>query len=111
MVGEGLEVGSCGCVETEAVSVDWLRADDRSILVRLVPVQLLLGKLPLPGVLETYGLAEAYAPFITAFRNGDVAGWRRLLAERREWLRARNVWLLWFERGEILVWRNLFRHA
>lgn len=86
-------------------------ADSRAILIRLIPANLLLGLLPPRWLLEQYDLVDAYAPFIVAFKNGDLATWRRLLVERREWLRARSVWLLLFERGEILVWRNLFRNA
>ena len=89
----------------------WKVTDRRAILVRLLACAVLCGQMPRAGVLEEFGLVEAYGPLLSAFRAGDVARWRRLLAERREWLRARNVWLLLFERGEILVWRNLFRHA
>lgn len=95
----------------EEVSPSSDDSDSRAILIRLIPAKLLLGQLPPRDVLETYNLVDAYQPFITAFKDGDIASWRRLLAERREWLRARSVWLLWHDRGEILVWRNLFRHA
>ncbi|EJT46040.1 hypothetical protein A1Q1_05445 [Trichosporon asahii var. asahii CBS 2479] len=81
----------------------------RAILIRLVPVNLLLGYLPSPALLQQYDLP--YAPFIHAFRTGNVAAWRHLIHEHRAWLRARSLWLLLFERGEILVWRNLFRKA
>lgn len=83
----------------------------RAILIRLIPVALLLGHLPRRAVLDQYALTAEFTPFIHAFRTGNVPAWRRLLTERRDWLRARNIWLLWFERGEILVWRNLFRKA
>lgn len=61
-------------------------------------------------MLEYYDL-PVFAPLVQAFRDGDVVRWRALIAEHREWLRARHIWLVLFERGEILVWRNLFRHA
>ncbi|GMK56778.1 hypothetical protein CspeluHIS016_0306180 [Cutaneotrichosporon spelunceum] len=82
----------------------------RSILIKLVPAALLTGSLPAPGLLEEYSL-PVYAALVQAFRTGNVAQWRALVEQHREWLRARQVWLLLFERGEILVWRNLFRHA
>ncbi|BEI99806.1 hypothetical protein CcaverHIS631_0408490 [Cutaneotrichosporon cavernicola] len=82
----------------------------RSILIKLIPAALLTGSLPAPGVLEEYDLA-VFAALVQAFRNGDVARWRALVQQHRQWLRAQNIWLLLFERGEILVWRNLFRHA
>lgn len=86
-------------------------ADGRAILIRLIPAALLCGSLPSQGLLQHYDLQAAYGPLIAAFRDGDVARWRQLVAQQREWLRARNVWLLLFERGEILVWRNLFRQG
>lgn len=74
-------------------------------------MSLLLGRLPRRDVLAQYGLEAEFTPFIRAFRTGNVAQWRRLLKERQEWLRNRSIWLLWYERAEILVWRNLFRKA
>jgi hypothetical protein len=46
-----------------------------------------------------------------AFRTGNIPAWRRELDTNREWYRKRSIWLLLHERGEILVWRNLFRNA
>lgn len=80
----------------------------RAILIRLVPVYLLLGRLPSLPLLKQYSLPE-FLPLIEAFRSGNIPAWRRELDMNREWYRRRSVWLLVFERGEILVWRNLFR--
>jgi hypothetical protein len=80
----------------------------RSILIRLIPVNLLLGILPRSGVLEEYDLPQ-FVDLIKSFKNGDIAGWRKGLEISREWLRSRSVWLILYERGEILVWRNQFR--
>ncbi|CAK9780153.1 hypothetical protein CC85DRAFT_260142 [Cutaneotrichosporon oleaginosum] len=82
----------------------------QSILIKLIPAALLTGSLPAAGVLEEYDL-PVFAPLIEAFRDGNVPRWRALLEEHRVWLRAQHIWLLLFERGEIIVWRNLFRHA
>ncbi|ORY32307.1 hypothetical protein BCR39DRAFT_464718 [Naematelia encephala] len=80
----------------------------RAILVRLIPVNLLLGSLPTTTLLQTYNLPQ-FLPLIHAFKTGNIPAWRRELRQNRDWYRARNSWLLLFERGEILVWRNLFR--
>jgi hypothetical protein len=40
-----------------------------------------------------------------------VAAWRKELETNNEWYRSRQIWLILYERGEILVWRNLFRRA
>jgi hypothetical protein len=78
------------------------------ILIRLIPVNLLLGLLPDPAMLRAYSLTH-FVPLIHHFRVGNVAGWRRELDEQREWYRRRGIWLIIYERGEILVWRNLLR--
>ena len=77
-----------------------------AILIRLIPVNLLLGLLPDPAMLRAYSLTH-FEPLLQHFRTGNVAGWRRELNEKREWYRRRGIWLILFERGEILVWRNL----
>ncbi|OCF33358.1 hypothetical protein I316_05100 [Kwoniella heveanensis BCC8398] len=82
----------------------------RSILIRLIPVNLLLGLLPSQAILQQYDLPE-YVPLIQAYKTGNVPAWRKILEQRREWFRRRSVWLILYERGEILVWRNLFRRA
>lgn len=82
----------------------------RSIIIRLIPVNILLGRLPSPKILETYDLPQ-FTLLIDSFRTGNIALWRRVLEEHREWFRRRNIWLILYERGEILLWRNLFRQA
>ena len=79
-----------------------------AILIRLIPVNLLLGLLPDPAMLRAYSLTH-FEPLIHHYKTGNVAGWRRELDEKREWYRRRGIWLILFERGEILVWRNLLR--
>ena len=77
-----------------------------AILIRLIPVNLLLGLLPDPAMLRAYSLTH-FEPLIHHYKTGNVAGWRLELDEKREWYRRRGIWLILFERGEILVWRNL----
>ncbi|TYJ56376.1 hypothetical protein B9479_002924 [Cryptococcus floricola] len=82
----------------------------RSILIRLIPVNLLLGLLPSTETLQEYDLPHFYS-LIQAFKTGNVPVWRRILEEQREWFRRRSIWLILYERGEMLVWRNLYRSA
>ncbi|EAL21817.1 hypothetical protein CNBC5190 [Cryptococcus deneoformans B-3501A] len=77
---------------------------------RVKTVNLLLGRLPCPKTLETYDLPQ-FRPLIDSFRTGNIPLWRRVLEEHREWFRRRSIWLVLYERGEILLWRNLFRQA
>jgi hypothetical protein len=79
-----------------------------AILIRLIPVNLLLGLLPDPAMLRAYSLTH-FEPLIHHYKTGNVAGWRRELDGKREWYRRRGIWLILYERGEILVWRNLLR--
>jgi hypothetical protein len=78
----------------------------------LIPTNLLQGRLTTRAVLDAYHV-QIYIPFLHAFRMGNVSAWRRLLEmpANRDWLRKRNVWVMLYERGEILMWRNLFRRA
>jgi hypothetical protein len=80
----------------------------RAILIRLIPVNLLLGTLPSPALLQQFNLLQ-FMPLIGAYQSGNVPAWRRELEESRHWYRRRHVWLILYERGETLVWRNLFR--
>ena len=78
----------------------------------LIPVNLLLGRLAYRSSLDAYNLA-IYIPLQQAFRMGNIGQWRQILEQptNRDWLRRRNVWVMLYERGEILVWRNLFKRA
>lgn len=71
---------------------------------------MLLGDLPSSQLLHQHGLQQ-YLPLIHAFRTGNIPAWRAELERNREWYRGRSVWLLLYERGEILLWRNLFRRG
>jgi hypothetical protein len=79
-------------------------------LIRLTPINLLLGRLLSLNLLERYNL-QHFLPLIHAFQTGNIPAWRAELERNREWYRARSIWLVLYERGEILVWRNLFRLA
>lgn len=113
LVGQGLELVSRGLVAAAPVRHSHFRImqsilTGSAILIRLIPVNLLLGLLPDPAMLRAYSLTH-FEPLIHYFKTGNVAGWRRELDEKREWYRRRGIWLILYERGEILVWRNLLR--
>ena len=79
-------------------------------MIRSIPVNLLLGKHPRIDILNQYKL-QLFFPLINAYLTGNVAAWRKELETNNEWYRSRQIWLILYERGEILVWRNLFRRA
>ncbi|WWC58748.1 uncharacterized protein I303_101292 [Kwoniella dejecticola CBS 10117] len=80
----------------------------RSILIRLIAVNMLVGQLPSEATLREYDLLE-FLPLIYAYKSGNIPLWRRTLDQNRDWFRRRSIWLILYERGEILIWRNLFR--
>ncbi|WVW82279.1 hypothetical protein I302_104285 [Kwoniella bestiolae CBS 10118] len=82
----------------------------RAIIIRLIAVNLLVGILPSSRTLQEYNLSH-FLPLIHAYKTGNIPLWRRTLEENREWFRRRSIWLILYERGEILVWRNLFRNS
>ena len=76
----------------------------------MIPVNLLVGLLPNPALINQYNL-HALTPLLVAFRTGNIPAWRAELDKNREFYRRHGTWLVLFERGETLVWRNLFRRA
>ncbi|WWC86234.1 uncharacterized protein L201_001107 [Kwoniella dendrophila CBS 6074] len=82
----------------------------RAILVRLIAVNLLVGKLPSQNLLQEYNLPQ-FLPLIHSYKTGNIPLWRKTLENDREWFRKRSIWLILYERGEILVWRNLLRNT
>ncbi|KAK6905691.1 hypothetical protein I203_106521 [Kwoniella mangroviensis CBS 8507] len=82
----------------------------RAILIRLIAVNILVGQLPHPQTLQEYDLLK-FLPLIHAYKTGNIPLWSKTMDEDREWYRRRSIWLILYERGEILVWRNLFRNT
>ena len=66
--------------------------------------------MPTFTLIQQYKLFE-FLTLLQAFKQGNVSAFRRELRENREWYRSHSIWLILYERGEILVWRNLFRQA
>lgn len=87
------------------------------ILIRLVTTSLLLGVLPAPSLLKTFGLYEAFQPLVHGIQHGDLATYREALGvgsgpaaiERAEYFRRYKVLGVLREKGEVLVWRSLLR--
>ncbi|WWC66245.1 uncharacterized protein I206_100146 [Kwoniella pini CBS 10737] len=82
----------------------------RSIIIRLIAVKILLGRIPNENTLSEYNLPE-FLPLIHAYKTGNIPLWRKTLDNNRDWFRKRSIWLILYERGEILLWRNLFRQT
>ncbi|KAI5449722.1 hypothetical protein NCC49_004087 [Naganishia albida] len=83
----------------------------RAIFIRLLTCQILLGSFPAPHLLTHFNLAAQFGPLITAIRTGDRALYYRCFEQWGGWYRKRGLWLVLREKGEVLVWRSLFRNT
>lgn len=85
-------------------------AGNRSKLLKyLVPVQMLLGRLPRPGVLEQHGLRQ-YQPIAEALRSGGIGTLNRALAANQRRFIMEGIYLL-LERLKFPVYRRLFKRV
>ncbi len=91
------------------------QADDdafaRAIFVRLATCQILLGQFPRPHLLAEFGVTDPFLPLIAAIKAGDRAAYHSCFVRWSEWYRRRGIWLVLREKGEVLLWRNLFRNT
>ncbi|KAJ9092524.1 hypothetical protein QFC20_007337 [Naganishia adeliensis] len=83
----------------------------RAIFIRLLACQILLGSFPAPHLLSHFNLHAQFGPVIQAIRTGDRAMYYRCFEEWGGWYRKRGLWLVLREKGEVLVWRSLFRNT
>ena len=83
----------------------------RAIFIRLLTCQILLGHFPSPLLLDHFNLHAQFGPLLQAIKWGDRALYYQHFNRWSEWFRQRGLWLVLREKGEVLVWRSLFRHA
>ncbi|GAB4813904.1 hypothetical protein N2152v2_000950 [Parachlorella kessleri] len=79
------------------------------ILKYLVPVQLLLGVLPSPQLMQQYGLQQ-YAPIVQAMRTGDVRLFNDTMAQQQFRFIQEGTYLL-LEKLRQAVYRRLLRRV
>lgn len=84
-------------------------ANRARILKYLLPVELLLGKLPSPALMHMYteSLGQ-YAPLIAAIKTGDVAGFNTVMEEQQFRFIAEGTYLL-LEKLRQTCYRRLFK--
>ncbi|KAL7417868.1 hypothetical protein BDY24DRAFT_411003 [Mrakia frigida] len=79
------------------------------ILHYLLPLRLLLGKLPSAHLLSLFPLlSQLYTPFIEAIRKADLKGYDEAMARAQKRLVEGGVWLI-LERGREVVVRGVFK--
>lgn len=81
------------------------------MFIRLLTCQILLGYFPARKLLDHFQLHAQFGPLIEAIRTGDRAMYYRCFEEWGPWYRKRGLWLVLREKGEVLVWRSLFRNT
>lgn len=86
-------------------------SSNRAIFIRLLTCQILLGHFPTPMLLDHFNLRAQFGPLLQAIKWGDRALYYQHFNRWSEWFRQRGLWLVLREKGEVLVWRSLFRHA
>lgn len=83
----------------------------RAIFIRLLTCQILLGYFPAPILLNHFNLHAQFGPLLQAIKWGDRAQYYQHFNKWSQWFRQRGLWLVLREKGEVLVWRSLFRNA
>ncbi len=79
----------------------------RTILKFLIPVKILVGKLPRPELLEKYKLHE-FIPLVQSVRQGDVRLFNDTLLKYESLFISNGTYLV-IEKMKTIVYRNLFR--
>jgi nuclear mRNA export protein PCID2/THP1 len=84
-------------------------ANRARILKYLLPVELLLGKLPSPALMHMYteSLGQ-YAPLVAAIKTGDVAAFNKVMEEQQYRFIAEGTYLL-LEKLRQTCYRRLFK--
>ncbi|KAK4450049.1 cop9 signalosome complex subunit 12 [Podospora aff. communis PSN243] len=86
----------------------------RQILTFWIPSNLLLGRFPslnLLGRPEAVGFREIFFPICAAVRTGNFVAFYQALAQSREWLWDRGLYLTLLSRLKPLVWRSFSRRV
>lgn len=89
----------------------------RSILIYLIPANIIMGRFPSNTLLarpEAAGLGARFIPICHAIRHGDVASFRRILdieSISATWFLERRILLPLQNRCEVLLWRSLARQT
>lgn len=78
------------------------------ILSYLIPVKILLGKMPTQSLLQTYDLVSQFSPLINAVKSGNVSLFNETLSKNELFFIHQGIYLL-LEKTKLLVYRSLFK--
>lgn len=85
------------------------RANKRRVLQFLIPVKLLLGKLPKGALLEKYGLFQ-FSSLVDSIRTGNLKEFNEALVQHQDFFIKKGIFLL-LEKMKLYVYRNLFNRV
>lgn len=81
----------------------------RAILIPLVATYLILGRYPEPALLDAANLAPVYGALTYYLKSGQAAAALEELDRHMDWFRVRGLYLIFREKLQISLWRNLAR--
>ncbi|KAK3391008.1 hypothetical protein B0H63DRAFT_129772 [Podospora didyma] len=84
----------------------------RQILTYWIPSSLLMGRFPSQTLLqrpEARGFADIFIPICAAVRTGNFVAFQNAMAQNKDWLWAKGLYLTLLQRLKPLVWRSFTR--
>ncbi|XP_065582145.1 PCI domain-containing protein 2-like isoform X2 [Artemia franciscana] len=82
----------------------------RRILVNLIPLKMLMGKMPSTTLLERYNLRPQFENLASAVKSGHVKAYRDAIKEQEEFFTESKTFLV-IEHLIVVVFRNLFKRV
>jgi len=98
-------------LNTTATSCCLLYPALRLVMTHLVPVNMMLGRMPLPQALAQHGLEDEYAGIVVAVKKGDLRRFEDTLLRHRQYFLGAGVYILIQQNLRNLVMRALFRRV
>nr|SVE93014.1 EOG090X06A5 [Moina brachiata] len=83
------------------------RTNKRLVLIYLIPVKMILGHLPAPGLLQKYDLLQ-FLDVVTAVREGNLLRLNQALSTHESFFISCGVYLI-LEKLKVITYRNLFK--
>lgn len=79
------------------------------ILRFLIPVSILIGKLPSRQILNiSIEFQQLYTPLVKYFKQGNFIGFQKTLFDNQEYFKSKFLLILLVQRSRVLIFRNLF---
>jgi len=100
-----------GLQRLNTTATNYLLDPLRLVMAHLVPVNMMLGRMPLPQALAQHGLEDQYAGIVAAVKKGDLRRFEDTLLRHRQYFLGAGVYILIQQNLRNLVMRALFRRV